>query len=244
MFLLASLLIFVSITSYQGNRSILKITLHRRGERECLEVVASNCLPLQQLLAGWLQSGPGAQTLAALHMAERTSLPVCKIPPQLHVHWPVLLLWAPGCGMCSRLTTQQGFCFSHRRKWALSFLRSIFLRRKKKKKKSILFISPDFLEMGSRLVLARISAMLCKQRYFARCWICLLISSLKQFFGVDDRTWRRTSAPGRLLQEREGGIRGWNRQTERQACPCTNLSMKRFLSPCSSHTEGSSCGCG
>lgn len=55
-------------------------------------------------------------------------------------------------------------------------------QKKKKKKKSILFISPDFLEMGSRLVLARISAMLCKQRYFARSCMCLLISSLKPVF--------------------------------------------------------------
>lgn len=53
-------------------------------------------------------------TLAALCVGECTSQPVYKILLQLHVHWPVLLLQASGCGMCLRLSTLQGFLlFSH-----------------------------------------------------------------------------------------------------------------------------------
>lgn len=119
----------LSRTSYQGNRSVLKTRTYRRDGRGCLDVVTNSHLPSHQLLAGWHQSGPRAQMLAALHVAVCVAA-CCRIPMQLLVHWPVLLLWAPGCGMHIRLTTLQGFHFPHRWKLAVSFLRSSFLRKK------------------------------------------------------------------------------------------------------------------
>lgn len=97
--------------------------------------------------------------------------------------------------------------------WAFSEV--AFLEEKKKKKKSILFISPDFLEMGSRLVLARISAMLCKQRYFARSCMCLLISSLKPVFWCQWPHLEKNLC-SRKTPPREGGRDPWVKQTDRE----------------------------
>lgn len=120
---------------------------------------AGNPLPSNQLLAGWLCSGPGVVDPGcslrgrARVAAWLQTLPAATCALACFAAWSFRLWYVPQA-FCPR-----EFYSSHVQKLAGTFLSSNL------RKKSIPLVSPDFPEMALRLFLARIFAILCKYHY-------------------------------------------------------------------------------